>query len=45
MKDAAGGIGLQNVKRRLVLLYPDKHSLKIEDTDNQFTINLELSND
>jgi LytS/YehU family sensor histidine kinase len=45
LKDAAGGIGLQNVQRRLVLLYPGKHSLKIDDTADHFTINLELSNE
>ncbi|AXY73774.1 hypothetical protein D3H65_07195 [Paraflavitalea soli] len=44
LKDAAGGIGLQNVQRRLALLYADKHTLKIDDTDNHFTINLELIN-
>lgn len=45
LKDAVGGIGLQNVQRRLLLLYPEKHTLKIEDTSNQFTINLELINE
>jgi two-component system, LytTR family, sensor kinase len=45
LKDAVGGIGLQNVQRRLALLYPDKHTLKINDTDNHFTINLELINE
>lgn len=45
LKDAAGGIGLQNVQRRLELLYPGKHSLKIDDTDHHFTINLELINE
>jgi LytS/YehU family sensor histidine kinase len=45
LKDVVGGIGLQNVQRRLALLYPDKHTLKINDTDNHFTINLELINE
>lgn len=45
LKDAVGGIGLQNVQRRLHLLYPGRHSLKIEDTNNHFTINLELINE
>lgn len=45
LKDAAGGIGLQNVQRRLALLYPDKHSLKIDNAANHFTINLELTNE
>jgi two-component system, LytTR family, sensor kinase len=42
-KDTSGGIGLENVKRRLSLLYPDKHVLLIEDKNDSFTINLELT--
>jgi two-component system, LytTR family, sensor kinase len=34
-KDSVGGIGLQNVKRRLELLYPKRHKLDI-DTENGF---------
>lgn len=34
------GTGLTNVKTRLSLLYPNKHSLTIEDTDHKFTVNL-----
>jgi len=41
-KDAGGGIGLTNIKRRLQLLYPNRHTLDIQDTPNSFTINLEL---
>lgn len=37
-----GGIGLPNVKRRLELLYPDKHELKIDDTEKTFAIKLNL---
>lgn len=39
------GIGLQNVKRRLDLLYPEMHSLKIEDTPTYYRteLNLKLS--
>jgi two-component system LytT family sensor kinase len=42
---ASGGIGLANVKRRLELLYPAKHDLRIEQRPNTFSIklNLELS--
>lgn len=42
-KDSGGGIGLENVKRRLSLLYPGKHVLLIEDQNDSFTIHLELS--
>lgn len=41
-KDTGGGIGLENVKRRLSLLYPGKHVLLIEDKNDSFIINLEL---
>lgn len=37
-----GGIGLVNVKRRLELLYPGKHDLKIEETTNFFSIQLNI---
>ena len=37
-----GGIGLANVKRRLELLYPGRHELKVEDLDNSFKIDLSL---
>ena len=43
-KDIAGGIGLQNIKRRLELLYKDKHDLKISKTENQFIVKLEIDN-
>lgn len=36
------GIGLQNVKRRLELLYPDRHHLQINETPDRFVVNLEL---
>jgi len=41
-KDDYKGIGLQNVKRRLELLYPDNHELYIEEQDENFTVNLKL---
>jgi sensor histidine kinase YesM len=40
--DPVGGIGLRNVKRRLELLYPDKHQLKITEDDGWFRIDLRL---
>jgi len=36
------GIGLQNVKKRLDLLYPDAHDLDIRESNNQYTVKLEL---
>jgi two-component system, LytTR family, sensor kinase len=41
-KDDASGIGLDNVKKRLVLLYPDKHTLEIETKENIYTTNLQI---
>jgi len=37
-----GGIGMTNVKRRLELLYPDTHQLKVDDETDTFKINLKL---
>jgi LytS/YehU family sensor histidine kinase len=36
------GIGLRNINRRLVLLYPDCHEFKVVDKDEVFSIFLEL---
>ncbi len=36
-----GGIGLTNVRKRLALVYPDRHDLKIEKGDT-FTVNLKI---
>ena len=39
-KDRVGGIGLENVKRRLELLYPQRHELIIKDTPEAFMVEL-----
>lgn len=39
---AKHGIGLQNIKKRLELLYPNKHNLSIANNDDDFEVNLEL---
>lgn len=41
-KDGTGGIGLQNVQKRLKLQYPDCHDLKIETNNNVFKVTLIL---
>ncbi len=42
IKDGVGGIGLENVMKRLAILYPEKHELKISETDTSFKVNLHL---
>ncbi len=42
-KDYAQGIGLQNVKRRLELLYADQYELKIFDEKDSYLIVLKLT--
>ena len=37
-----GGVGLQNVQRRLQLIYGDRYSLKVTDTADAYTTELEL---
>jgi LytS/YehU family sensor histidine kinase len=36
------GIGLLNVKRRLELSYPGKHTLEIEDLADRYNVTLKL---
>jgi hypothetical protein len=36
------GIGLKNTKRRLELLYPDRHSLTVDNENNEFIVHLTL---
>ncbi|BAU52334.1 sensor histidine kinase [Mucilaginibacter gotjawali] len=40
MEDGKGGIGLENVKRRLELVYPGKYELYIKNADNRYIVNL-----
>ncbi|MCU4174737.1 sensor histidine kinase [Carboxylicivirga sp. N1Y90] len=41
--DIVGGLGLQNVKRRLDLLYANEHQLKIESNDDSFLVILKIN--
>tara|TARA_R110002033_G_scaffold1215_4_gene11392 strand:- start:174 stop:623 length:450 start_codon:yes stop_codon:yes gene_type:complete len=40
--DLAHGIGLQNVKKRLGLIYPNAHSLSIEETETTYSVILNI---
>jgi len=41
-KDKTGGIGLENVKRRLLILYAAKHELSISNRNHKFIVDLKL---
>ena len=41
-KDDNSGIGLENVRTRLKLIYPEKYSLAIDDRNHVFTVTLNL---
>jgi len=38
----SGGIGLENVKKRLALMYPEKHKLVIKDDGQHFSVKLKM---
>lgn len=39
-KDGQGGIGVENVRKRLALLYPEQHELRIDDGADKFRVEL-----
>ena len=41
-QDLRKGIGLENVRKRLDLLYPDKHKLLIQTKEDSFTVQMEI---
>ena len=42
-KNEESGIGLENIKKRLALLFPDKHLLSINQTDKTFEVDLVIT--
>ena len=40
-----GGLGLENVKKRLDILYPDQHKLLIKSDDSTFSVSLNIHQD
>ncbi|MCX6234607.1 MAG: hypothetical protein NT175_07765 [Bacteroidetes bacterium] len=42
-EDQPTGIGIENVKKRLQLLYPDRHHLIISDDESVFRIKLDIN--
>lgn len=41
-KDQVGGVGLENIKQRLSLKYPNQHQLEIEEHEKRFAVKLKL---
>lgn len=41
-KDRLGGVGLENVKNRLAILYKNRHNLKIEEKEDSYSIELTI---
>jgi len=41
-KSKDSGIGLENVKKRLLILYPNRHNLEIYETDDKFVVDLKM---
>lgn len=40
-----GGIGLENLRKRLDILYPGKYLLRLDDLTEQYTVNLIIKNE
>lgn len=41
-KDNSSGIGIANVRRRLAILYPEKHDLSITNSSDRFVVDLAI---
>jgi len=39
------GVGLENIRKRLALQYPDKHELKVIEIGNTFKVYLEIEHE
>lgn len=42
-KVQTGGLGLKNIQRRLALLYPDRHSLTVKESEKNYNVILHLT--
>lgn len=42
-KDTVGGVGLENIRQRLSILYPERHSFTIKDEPTLFTLRLTIN--
>jgi len=41
-KDVVSGIGIENVKKRLEILYPNKYTLAIDESETEFIVDLTI---
>lgn len=41
-QNGSGGLGLKNIRRRLELLFPDKHTLEVEEDIRTYTVRLNI---
>lgn len=41
-KDVVGGIGVENVRKRLDILYPGQYEMRIEKTETEFGVYLQV---
>lgn len=42
IKDDVGGVGIDNIKKRLHLIYPENHKVLITATDDEYSISIKL---
>jgi LytS/YehU family sensor histidine kinase len=43
MKDTNSGIGIENVRKRLEILYPKNHELNIKESESEFIVDLKIN--
>jgi sensor histidine kinase YesM len=43
LKENGGGLGIENTKHRLAMIYPSKHLLTIKETGNDFIVSLHIN--
>jgi sensor histidine kinase YesM len=43
IKENSGGLGIENTKHRLALIYPSRHLLTIKETENDFIVSLHIN--
>ena len=43
LKDQPGGIGIENTRKRLSILYPNSHELSVKETESTYFVSLKLT--